>query len=306
MSRLLLSTLLALLVSCGQAQPVPPEIGSVWVVESPTSKLYLCGTIHLLRETDYPLPLGYEIAYKDSAQLIFELPPGSSRDPALAMKMNQAGTLPDGASLADQVPPATWSALEIWGQDRGVSVGMLKRMTPWLAALAITQSEYALLGADPLRGVDYLFETRAKTDQKPGFGLETLDFQINLFTGLNADQQKQLLEQTLDEIKDLPQIYGNMISAWRKADTESLHRMLFEEAEKYPGLMELFLTQRNARWIDRLEQCIANKTNTMVLVGTGHLGGPGGVIQLLEAKGHKVTRLNPVVEPIVSQAKPQR
>ena len=38
--------------------------GSVWVVDGPNGgRLFLCGTIHILREKDYPLAPAYEAAY---------------------------------------------------------------------------------------------------------------------------------------------------------------------------------------------------------------------------------------------------
>ena len=52
--------------------------GSVWVVDSDHGgRLFICGTIHILREDDYPLAPGYEAAYMFSDKLVLELPPGT-------------------------------------------------------------------------------------------------------------------------------------------------------------------------------------------------------------------------------------
>jgi len=265
--------------------------GSVWVVESATTKLYLCGTIHLLRSTDYPLPSVYEKAYTDSQRLVFELPPGVSHDPQLAIKMRTAGTLAGGETLAAKIKPETWTALEAWAKDRGMAASAFDSLRPWFVALTVSATEYALLGADPDRGVDQTFEKRIAKDKKPGEGLETLEFQLGLFTSLTEAQQQELLEQTLAEIKTLPAQFEKMITSWRNGDADALHQMLFEEAEKYPELLDAFLTQRNARWIQQLERYLGGKEHVMVLVGTGHLGGKGGVIELLEARGYKITKL---------------
>ena len=283
---------LGLLSSCGQAPVATSEAkGSVWVVESPTTKLYLCGTIHLLRSSDFPLAPAYEVAYNDSQRLVYELPPGTSRDPKLATKMAAAGTFEQGKTLTSAVSPETLTALNEWSKSRQFNASMLDQFRPWMAALTISMVEYRALGADPNLGVDQVFEQRAEKDHKPGEGLETMDMQLGLFSDLTADEQKELLEQTLAEVRTLPDTFAKMIASWRDGDADALHQMLFEEAEKYPVLLDKFLTQRNARWIKQLEGYLAGKEHVMVLVGTGHLGGKGGVIELLQAEGYSVKRV---------------
>lgn len=273
-------------------KPVPSAgAGSVWVVESATTKLYLCGTIHLLRSQDFPLPEAYETAYADARRLVFELPPGVAHDPQLAVKMRTAGTYPDDQSLSKKVSKQTWAALGEWARSHGLNAQAFDRFRPWFTALTISATEYALLGADAERGVDQLFEARARKDGKPGEGLETLELQLGLFTSLSEEHQHELLEQTLAEVKTLPTQFEKMISSWRVGDADALHEMLFEEAEKYPELLDAFLTQRNARWIKQLEGYLGGKEHVMVLVGTGHLGGKDGVIDLLKTRGYKVTKL---------------
>ena len=279
------------LPACAEKPVTSAGAGSVWVVESATTKLYLCGTIHLLRSQDFPLPTAYETAYADSQKLVFELPPGVAHDPQLAVKMRTAGTYEGNDTLSAKVGRETWSALGQWAKSHGLSVSAFDKFRPWFAALTISATEYALLGADPDRGVDQIFETRSRKDGKAGEGLETLEFQLGLFTSLSEAHQQELLEQTLAEVKTLPTQFEKMISSWRVGDADALHEMLFEEAEKYPELLDAFLTQRNARWINQLEGYLATKEHVMVLVGTGHLGGKGGVIDLLKARGYKVTKL---------------
>lgn len=272
--------------------------GSVWVVESATTRLYLCGTIHLLRRTDYPLPVAYDQAYSDSSRLVFELPPGTSRDPQLAERMRAEGTYPAGQALSDQVKPAAWDALGRWASDRGLNAGVFNQYRPWFVALTVSATEYAALGAEPDRGVDQTFEKRAEKDGKPGEGLETLALQMGLFTSLTEAQQQELLEQTLAELKTLPDQFKKMITAWRGGDADTLHQMLFEEAEKYPELLDTFLTQRNLRWMKQLEGYLAGKEHVMVLVGTGHMGGKGGLIDLLRNKGYRVRKLTEVTPSV--------
>lgn len=295
--RLLLLPVLALLSlpACGQTPETASRAdapGSVWLVESSTTRMYLCGTIHLLRRSDHPLPKVYEQAYADSQRLVFELPPSAARDAQLAAKMQTAGSYPEGQALSDTIKQDTWKALNDWAANRGLNAGTFNTMRPWLVALMISATEYAALGAEPERGVDRVFEKRSARDGKPGEGLETVDFQIGLFTALSEAQQQELLEQTLAEVKSLGAQYQKMIDSWKAGDADALHQMLFEEAERYPDLLDRFLTQRNARWLAQLERHLAGREHVMVLAGGGHMGGEGGVIDLLRKRGYQVRKLS--------------
>lgn len=272
------------------AYPTDKRSGSVWVAEGPGGgRLYLCGTIHILREADYPLAPSYEAAYAGSTKLIFELPPGSSGG-ALVTRMREMGSLPAGETLRATVGEEAWSKVEAWSKHGGLSAESLNTMRPWLAALMITALEYGRLGAEPDKGVDSYYEERARRDGKPGEGLEDVEFQISLFSQLSAEQQRELLEQTLAEVKSLPEEFEKMIAAWKHGDLEALREMLYHEAEKHPGLMDLFLHNRNKAWIGKLEACLKRGERAMVLVGTGHFAGPQGVIELLRERGCTVRR----------------
>ena len=265
--------------------------GSVWRVEGKNGgRLYLCGTIHLLREQDYPLPAAYEKAYADSQRLILELPPGSSAGGGMVGKMQGLGTLPKGGSLRSIVGDSMANQVSEWAKRRGQPAELLEGYHPWFVALLIAAVEYDALGAQPDRGVDSFFESRAQREQKPGEGLETVDFQLGLFTSLSPDRQGDLLEQTLNEIKTMSSEFEKMIGAWREGDLETLSQMLFREADQYPELMDVFLHHRNHSWLPKLEQVLQSPDVVMVLVGTGHFTGEQGLIALLKARGYSVER----------------
>lgn len=302
-------TLIACTLACGKepgkeaGTPKPAAFvsdgagdGSVWVVDGPKGgRLYLCGTIHILREKDYPLAPGYEAAYMYSNKLVLELPPGSS-GPELTNRMAQLGMYSDGGTLEANVTKETWEKVKQWATKRGMDAGTMNQFRPWFAALLITSTEYAALGAKPEKGVDSYFEERAKKDGKPMEGLETAEFQLQLFASLKEKQQTELLEQTLGEIATVAQEYEKMLAAWKQGDLETLQEMLFREADKYPDLMSLFLTARNLAWMDPLDRMLKNGEKVMVLVGTGHFTSESGLIELLRLRGYKVRHYREVTD----------
>lgn len=263
--------------------------GCVWVVDSEQKgRLFLCGTIHILREDDYPLAPGYEAAYLFSEKLVLELPPGEGSSPELAKKMSQLGMFSADTSLEANVSAEAWKSVQAWAKRRGLDPSSMNRFRPWFVSILMTAKEYAELGATPDLGVDTHFSGRAQADGKPGEGLETTDFQLQMFASLTNRQQQELLDQTLAELSTVANEYEKMIQAWKKGDLTALHNMLFREAEKHPDLMNLFLNARNLVWIDKLDAMLRRGDNAMVLVGAAHLTGDTGLIELLKKRGHRV------------------
>jgi uncharacterized protein YbaP (TraB family) len=271
--------------------------GSVWVVDGPKGgRLFLCGTIHILREKDYPLAPAYEAAYMYSDKIVLELPPGAASGSELTSRMSQLGMYSADTSLEKNVSPETWAAVKQWTAKHGLEISSMNRFRPWFMALLITSMEYAALGAKPDKGVDTHFEERAKKDGKPGIGLETVEFQIQLFASLSDEQQRDLLDQTLAEISSVAVEFEKLLKAWKHGDLKTLQDMLFSEAEKYPDLMNLFLTARNLAWVDPLDKMLKNGEKVMVLVGTGHFTSDTGLIELLRQRGHRVRHYSKVTD----------
>ena len=50
---------------------------SVWKISKGDASVYLGGTCHILRKSDYPLPKEFEQAYAEADSLVFEIDPAS-------------------------------------------------------------------------------------------------------------------------------------------------------------------------------------------------------------------------------------
>lgn len=285
--------------SCGIAKDKARTSGpsSVWIAEKDGHHIYLAGTIHLLREEDYPLPDVFEQAYADSTKVVFELPPGSDGDGAIVLRMRQMGSFSGDDDLSQHISADTMKKVAAWGDENGFPATSLKKLRPWFLALTIAAVEYQQLGAEAERGVDQFFEKRAKEDGKPGEGLESVEFQLSIFSKLSDKLQEELLLQTFAEAETLTKDFQDLISAWRAGDAPKLHEFLFRDADKYPELMEDFLFKRNQAWVAPLMKYLNKGESVMVLVGAGHLGGKGGVLELLKGKGCSVRQLGQQAGP---------
>ncbi len=266
---------------------------SVWVAEKDGKRIYLAGTIHLMREKDYPLPEVFEQAYRDSKKLVFELPPGSEGAGEVAQRMQRMGSYPANDTLGNHVAPGTLRQVLEWAEKKSVPTATLKGYRPWFISLVMASVEYQALGAVSERGLDTWFEKRAAKDGKQSAGLETVEYQLSLFSGLSDKLQEELLLQTLDEAVSMKKNFTELLAAWRGGDLAKLQEIMFRDADKFPELMEDFLNKRNQAWIVPIMQYLSDGGQVMVLVGAGHLGGKSGVLELLKSKGCTVRQLSP-------------
>ena len=79
----------------------------VWKVSNEHGELYLGGTIHMLRPTDYPLKAEYDIAFRNSDTLVFETDIAATLDMGFQQQMMMQMSLPPGKTLSNLLQPKT-------------------------------------------------------------------------------------------------------------------------------------------------------------------------------------------------------
>lgn len=261
----------------------------VWKAERGKATVWLCGSFHLLRPEDYPLPAPYLKAFEDAKVLVTE----SGHNPADAgerrAKSLTAGQLPEGESLQQRITPAAWQALSNHAGNGGPALAQLQRMKPWQASFHLASHAMQHLGYSPARGLESYFTEKAGT--RTLSGLETLDEQLARIDGLDAATQEAMLLRVLEEAKDAQTRAAVMVNAWREGDTRRLAADSAESMATTPALKKAIYDDRHAAWLPRLEAHLDGSDTVMVLVGTLHLCGPGSLIELLEAKGAKLTQM---------------
>jgi uncharacterized protein YbaP (TraB family) len=141
------------------------------------------------------------------------------------------------------------------------------------------------LGFEPQAGVEMYFLERARTDGKAVSGLETAHDQLALFENLSMDAQAEYLVSSLEQAHDLPKQVDEMVHAWRRGDTNWFESEIKSELGRDPNLYQSLLVARNRKWITRIEAMLNDDKNYLVIVGTAHLAGRDGVVELLKKDG---------------------
>ncbi|HVK52140.1 MAG TPA: TraB/GumN family protein [Pseudoxanthomonas sp.] len=270
--------------------PVP----LLWKVSDADNAVYLLGSFHMLRASDYPLSKDAEAAFADAASLMLEISPEEANSPELRKAMMDAAMRRDDSSLATELGPETWTELQAWSKRNGMPAEALARFETWMVGLTISLVEMSKQGLDPKLGLDQHFMDKAKQAGKPAVGLEKATDQIGLLDGMDAQEQKQLVKQSLEEAGKGPEYSERLHSAWRNGDADFIWRETAQELKReFPRLYQRINVDRNNHWLPQIEQRLQQPgtDNTLVVVGALHLLGDDGVVAKLRAKGYKVERI---------------
>ncbi|HTL90866.1 MAG TPA: TraB/GumN family protein [Steroidobacteraceae bacterium] len=264
----------------------------VWAVRGTHNIVYLAGSIHMLPADDAALPAGFARAYADSTRLVMELDLGKF-DPMEAMVwMMDHGTLPAGTTLRGVLGEQRYGRVSAAAATFGMPMAGLDSLAPWVVGIQITDLAYEHEGFDPEQGVEEQLVRRAQADHKATAGLETLPEELGSLSSLSSADQVRMLDQTIDDLKDLKSEMRGVTSAWRSGDAARLAALLSSEYGTFPALYKPLVTDRNRRWMPQVEELLRSNYNSLVVVGALHLVGTGGLLELLRGKGYTITQLN--------------
>ena len=249
------------------------------------------GSIHFFKKENYPLKQSIEQAFDAAAKLVLEIDLQSATPERTQQVTLGKGVFRDGTTLQQSVAKETYDLTEQRARELGIDLRALNPLKPWLVALTLTTMKLQKLGFDPGYGIDRHFAERAKRSGKSTGGLESLEFQVGLFDGMARSDQEMMLRETLKELDQLDQGVEQIVQLWLKGDVGSLEEWLLAGMREYPAVHEKVIVERNRHWLPQIEKMIAQGENALVIVGSAHLVGREGVIELLKQRGYTVEQL---------------
>ena len=274
------------LVFC--ATPTAQAHACVWKVTGPRGGiLYLGGSIHALRSTDYPLPGEYNRAFELSDRLAFEVDPKAMRN--AAHDAEKAGLYRRGDSLKNHVDPRTYDYLRRFFALVKIPEAKFSSYRPWYLAAMLQAPQ--LHGLSPELGVEGFLTKRAQANHVPISGLETSREAMAVFSGLSDRQSEAVLLLTFIPQQEGAGAMEKMTAAWRRGDAETIAREMKEQAADFPAFEERLIDARNRAWLPKIEGHLGSGQTFFVVVGAGHLGGSNGLLALLRSRGCQIEQL---------------
>ncbi len=265
----------------------------VWKVSSGDHTLYLAGSVHALRKSDYPLPAAYEEAFAGSAEIVFETDPRASAA-AWEKALDRASRLPGGTTIRDKLDPRTYAFVRqaLARSKVPAEAGKkIEHLRPWALGWLLEEPG-GLPGATRARGLEAYLRAKARLARKRLSGLVDLKRHIAVFGEMSdADSETFLLLRFL-HLGTSGTEYERVVAAWRVGDTGTINRVMREDYRGAPSLYRRIITDRNLAWLPKLEEFLREGGRTrMVVVGAAHTAGTEGLPALLRAQGYAVEQM---------------
>lgn len=282
-----------------QLQPTADSKSFLWEVRSPTTHVYLLGSVHLANKTLYPLKPTIMQAYNSSETLVVEADT-KSIDKSQVNKLTQKyGMYQKGTDLQKEIPKELYQQLDAKLLKINMQAEYFKTMKPWLVGLTYTMLSFSLQRLhDSERerfsqsyGIDEYFLRQAR-GKKPIEELESAEFQIKLLGSMPKNEQILFLEYSLDGKSQLDMT--KLMTIWKEGDIPSLEKMLFRALQankKYEFIYEKLFWKRNRSMSEKIEGYLTGKKVYFIVVGAGHLVGKDSIIDILQKKKYKIKRL---------------
>lgn len=263
---------------------------TLWKIESNTGTVYLLGSLHLLKQTHYPLSPVIESAFQEAQTVIVEADLDSLNMPETQLMAGIKAMYQSG-SLRESISENTYRLVRVKADELGINIQQLNPFKPWFCALTLVAVKLQQLGFQQQYGIDRYFFDKAKQAGKRIGSLEAVGEQIDFLASLPSKSQEDLLLQALKDMEIVEQFFDEMYTAWSQGDTGKLGSLMTKSFEGYPVLYERLLTARNKNWVPQIEQFLRESGTYFVIVGAGHLAGDNSVIDMLRQKGYKVEQM---------------
>jgi uncharacterized protein YbaP (TraB family) len=264
---------------------------SVWSVRSGDNVIYLGGTVHLLRPSDYPLPEEFEEAYQGSSELYFETDIASMSDLSMQTQMLQQLTYSDDRLLRTVLSNEACTVLSAYTQTAGLPIAMLGKFKPELLISTLQILVFQSMGFTP-QGVDAFFHARALRDGKAEGQLETVQEQIGFIAAMGEGNESEFILLSLEDLVETGDVIDVMIGAWRSGDAGGLSELFVEDMKvETPALYDSLLLQRNLKWVPQIDRMLQDADTEFVLVGVAHIVGENGLLDLLSQKDYEINQL---------------
>jgi uncharacterized protein YbaP (TraB family) len=237
---------------------------AMFVVRDADTTIYLFGTFHALDGHSRWFDTGVRAAFERSGELVLET------------------LIPEGPVVPSQLGRAF----------RGPSV---TASASFLATTKMAISAGQSQGMQVDNGADMVLRRAAELEGKPVAGLETLEFQLNMFNRMPAGPAAVPTSSASADaapMQSLSRSMAEMQSAWKSGNQAVFVRMLDELSKGSPDTYRMMFTERNARWADWIAARMQAPGTVFVAVGAGHLAGKDSVLVRLAEKGIESKRVD--------------
>ncbi|MBK1857757.1 TraB/GumN family protein [Cerasicoccus arenae] len=276
---------------------IEPEPAMLWRVSDADSQIYLLGSVHLLRPTDYPLREIYAVAFDQVDGLAIEA--DVSQENAISNYVQENAFYSSG-TISQDFSLSTITKLRTWFRQSGYQFS--SQYQPWFLATLLLEVEVLSEGPFTASGVDVSFLEQANDRGLPVEYLESWQVALDYLTSMPPEIAEETVLEILNSGNQAINDLNFLIDQWSQSDLAAMEYYIDEEYNGGPQ-NPLSIAGRNLSWLSAVRDYLGDDRKFLIVVGAGHMVGEYGLPQLLENEGYKVERLPE--EPWAELSNPQ-
>ena len=258
-------------------------------IEKPS---YILGTHHAVPFTYCDSIPGLMKAFEEVDYVIgeFDMVKMGEMTQAQMQNMQKMMMMPADTTLLSLFSEKEKEQLDAYLKETvGAELQMFSAMKPM--TIMVTVQNKILMDIIPdiasMTGMDKYMQTLAVSKGKSIGGLETMEYQMNLLYGCSLEEQADALLE-MAQNGNSKELMTELTVAYKTQNLDVLWSVFKDQMTNYE--YDALVSVRNRNWENQIMELLPVQSSLFV-VGSGHLPGEKGMINLLKKAGYKI---NPV------------
>jgi uncharacterized protein len=244
---------------------------------------YLFGTMHLIEKDYFIFPDKLQKIISKSDQIILEIAGLPTQAESMKMVTLQEGTFFDFFTTKENDSILNWAKTALKMPEETFK-GLITKMKPFVIVQMATQLKFV----GKTESYEIEIQKIAESNKIETKGLETALQQLAIFDNLTKDEQAEMVMEVIRDSKEPIDLLKKMEQVYQRQNIDSLYMLINQDKGILSKKEDEFLLKRNHNWVPQIKESIAFK-KCFIAVGAGHLGGPNGLIRLLQKEGYTLT-----------------
>ncbi|MBQ5864939.1 MAG: TraB/GumN family protein [Bacteroidales bacterium] len=207
--------------------------------------------------------------------------------PAQMQNMQKMMMMPADTTLLSLFCREEIEMLDAYLKERvGAELQMFSAMKPM--TIMVTVQNKILMDIIPdiasMTGMDKYMQTLAVSKGKCVGGLETMEYQMNLLYGCSLEEQADALLE-MAQNGNSKELMTELTVAYKTQNLDALWSVFKDRMTNYE--YDALVLERNRNWENQIVELLSAQSSLFV-VGSGHLPGEKGMINLLKKAGYKI------------------
>jgi uncharacterized protein len=262
----------------------------LWEVSKNGTTATLFGSLHVGKPDFYPISAAVRSRFDAASVVAVEADVTKDNTRVACNKL--AAT---SQKLAQLLPEDELVQLTRYAQASGLDLKKLDGRKLWMVNLILTVTELTQLGVDFEDGIDLVVTREAHYLKKKVIEIEGPK-QCESLAGVDQQEAVAGMNRFLTSVREnkMERRINDMIAAYRVGDGDAIAKISMEEFGDTPigqRSRKRIFDDRHPSMAETIDGYLNSKERHFVVIGAGHMFGPSNLLQALEKRGIKVTRV---------------